>query len=34
MENGILEVILKLEIVSKPNSEIKKIFGYYFVKNN
>ena len=34
MENGILEVILYLEIVFMPNSESKRIFGDGFVKNN
>ena len=34
MENGILEMILVLEIVFKPNSESKRIFGKRFVKNN
>ena len=34
MENGILEVILYLEIVFMPNSESKRIFGEDFVKNN
>ena len=42
MENGILEVILYLELVFmpskriflKPKSESKRIFGYGFVKNN
>ena len=34
MENGILEVILVLEIVFMPNSKSKKIFGKYFVENN
>ena len=34
MENGILEVILYLEIVFMPNSESKRIFGERFVKNN
>ena len=34
MENGILEVILDLEIVFKPSFESKRIFGETFVKNN
>ena len=34
MENGILELILVLEIVFKPNSESKRIFGDGFVENN
>ena len=34
MGNGKLEVILVLEIVFKPNSESKRIFGKEFVKNN
>ena len=34
MENGILEVILYLEIVFMPNSKRKRIFGETFVKNN
>ena len=34
MENGILEVILMLEIVFMHNSESKRIFGDGFVKNN
>ena len=34
MENGILEVILYLEIVFMPNSKSKRIFGETFVKNN
>ena len=35
MENGILEVILYLEIVFKPKySESKRIFGEEFVNNN
>ena len=34
MENGILEVILYLEIVFMPNSESKDIFGETFVENN
>ena len=34
MENGILEVILYLELVFIPNSESKRIFGEEFVKNN
>ena len=34
MENGILEVILDLEIVFMPKSKSKRIFGEKFVKNN
>ena len=34
MGNGNLEVILVLEIVFKPNSKSKTIFGYRFVENN
>ena len=34
MENGILEMILDLEIVFKPSFESKRIFGETFVKNN
>ena len=34
MENGILEVILYLEIVFKPKSESKRIFSFEFVINN
>ena len=34
MENGILEVILYLEIVFMPNYNWKRIFGKTFVKNN
>ena len=34
MENGILEVILVLEIVFMPNSKRKRIFGETFVENN
>ena len=34
MENGILEVILVLEIVFMPNSKSKRIFDERFVENN
>ena len=34
MENGLLEVILVLEIVFMPNSKRKRIFGERFVENN
>ena len=34
MENGILEVILYLELVFMPNSKSKRIFGETFVENN